>query len=43
MKKYVWIVIAIVLFFVGLIVAYTLGPVDQGAAGGATPNAEQSH
>jgi len=36
MKKYIWTVIAVVVFFLGLIIAYTLAPADRGVAGEAT-------
>jgi uncharacterized protein YqfA (UPF0365 family) len=32
MKKYIWIVIAVVIFFLGLIIAYTLVPADLSVA-----------
>lgn len=35
MKKYIWTVIAVVVFFLGLIIAYTLVPADHGVAGKA--------
>ena len=35
MKKYIWTVIAVVVFFLGLIIAYMLVPADRGVAGEA--------
>jgi len=32
MKKYIWTVIAVVIFFLGLIIAYMLVPADRGVA-----------
>ncbi|MHB1291488.1 MAG: hypothetical protein ACYCY5_04780 [Sulfuricella sp.] len=43
MKKYVWIVIAVVLFFLGLIIAYTLPSPDRSVADDAATAAEKSH
>lgn len=43
MKKYVWMVIAVVVFFLALIVAYTLGPAQPGVAGAEASSAEKAH
>lgn len=43
MKKYVWMVIAVVLFFLALIIAYTMAPADRSVAGEATTAAEKPH
>lgn len=43
MKKYVWIVIAVVLLFLGLIIAYTLAPPDRSVVGEATTAAEKTY
>lgn len=43
MKKYVWIVIAVVLFFLGLVIAYTLAPVDRTVTGEAASAAGKPH
>ncbi len=42
-KTYVWIVIAVVLCFLALIIAYSLAPADRNAAGDAATAAEKSH
>jgi hypothetical protein len=42
-NKYVWIVIAVVLIFLALIVAYTLAPADHRVAGESVTAAEKSH
>jgi len=36
MKKHVWIVIVVVLFFIGLIIAFSLTSPDQPSGGTAT-------
>jgi len=43
MKKYIWIVIAVVLLFLGLIIAYTLGPADNTAASGTVAPGAKPH
>ncbi len=43
MKKYVWVVIAVVLFFLALIIAYTLTPADGTAANEKATAAEKPH
>jgi len=43
MKKHVWFVIAVVLFFIGLIIVYTLAPPDRDATGVAATAAEKPH
>jgi len=43
MKKYVWIVIAVALGFVGMIVAYTMTAPEHKVAGAAATAAEKSH
>ena len=41
MKKYVWIVIAVVLLFLAMIIAYTMSPTP--VAGKATSAVEKPH
>lgn len=42
-KTYIWIVIAVVLCFLALIIAYSLAPADRNAAGGAPTADEKPH
>jgi hypothetical protein len=43
MKKYVWIAIAIVLLFLGLIIAYTIAPADSTATDETATAAKKLH
>lgn len=43
MKKNIWIVIAVVLFFIGLIIAFMLASPDRSDADKAATAAEKSH
>ncbi len=43
MKKNVWIVIAVVLFFLGLIISFALTPADRNVAGQGASAAAEVH
>lgn len=43
MKKNIWIVIVVVVFFISLIITYTLAPPDRSVTTEATTATEKSH